>query len=253
MSSNQLLLKCLACLLGILLCATRVFASDTRTFVIGVEDYPNFLPYSAYQNGEYSGLGKDILDEFARQRGYVFEYRVLPLKRRDHLFVEGKLDFIFPDNPLWVRELKQSKVVHYAPMLEFVDGTLVLSENVGKGITHIKRLGVPLGFTPVAYYPFIERGEMKMEEWPDYDSLYQGLIKKRLDAAYMNTRIASHYWRHQMQQPSSPVVADTSLPYIEDYWHLSSIRHPEVIAEFHRFLDENPELIAAFKKRYAFD
>lgn len=83
------------------------FSASKKHFSIGVEDFKNFLPYSDYRDKKYSGLGKDILDLFAKQKGYIFEYYVYPLKRRDRMFVKKRLDFIYPDNPNWVTNLKK--------------------------------------------------------------------------------------------------------------------------------------------------
>ena len=48
-----------------------LYAKD-QIYTIGVQDYENYLPYSQYKNDVYSGLGKDILDLFAKKKGYVF-------------------------------------------------------------------------------------------------------------------------------------------------------------------------------------
>ncbi|MBV8636386.1 MAG: hypothetical protein JO002_17980, partial [Burkholderiaceae bacterium] len=53
--------------------ASCVWANE-RTFTVGVEDYPNFLPYSEFKNDTYGGLGRAILDAFAKKHGYKFEY-----------------------------------------------------------------------------------------------------------------------------------------------------------------------------------
>ncbi len=94
-------------LLAGLLVMGAVQAADKKTFSVGVEDYKNWLPYSEMKNGVYGGLGKDILDAFARQMGYTFTYEPYPLKRRDRLFVDGQVDLSFPDNPNWVVEMKK--------------------------------------------------------------------------------------------------------------------------------------------------
>lgn len=151
-------------------------------------------------------------------------------------------------------DLKQDKQVHYAAMLEFIDGTVVLRNNVGKGVENIKVLGLPLGFTPAPYFDLIEKAQIKIEEWSSYDGIYQGLINNRLDAAYMNTRIANYYWKNKVNGDAlSPVVADMALPYIEDYWYFSSIRYPSVVEEFQSFIKKNEKLINALKLKYQFD
>ncbi|MBV8657587.1 MAG: hypothetical protein JO142_07165 [Burkholderiales bacterium] len=60
---------------SLMLCtAIQCGAADAKTVGVGVgvEDYRHFLPYSAFHDGMYGGLGKDMLDAFAKDRGYTF-------------------------------------------------------------------------------------------------------------------------------------------------------------------------------------
>lgn len=239
----------------LLLCAQPVGAAEqptSQTFTVGVEDYENFMPYSEYSNGRYGGLGRAILDAFAVHKGYRFDYRVYPLKRRDWLFMQGKLDFSFPDNPNWVAELRAGLDIAYAPMLDFIDGVLVLPEHKGKGLERLKVLGIPLGFTPYPYASSIESGAVRVEESADYDSLYLKLIKRRVDGVYVNIRIAKYYWAHIQKSEKVLFTFDPGLPYASGQWYLSSIRHPAVIEEFEAFMRDNPQLIDRLKRQYGF-
>lgn len=247
------LLHSLILLLSLLALANTAQAADTRkTFTIGVEDYTNFLPYSDYKDGKYGGLGKDILDIFAKQQGYTFTYLVYPLKRRDRLFVDGHVDLAFPDNPNWVADLKKQLNISYAPMLEFTDGVLVRGENMSKGIARIKVLGIPLGFTPYPYQQLMSTGTLRVEESSNYDGLYQKLILKRVDGAYMNTRIAQYYWSKIQKQEHAPVMYDPDLPHASGYWYLSSHKYPKLIDEFKKFMQSNKVEIDELKQRYEF-
>jgi len=228
-------------------------AADPKSFTVGVEDYHNFLPYSAYHDGNYEGLGKDMLDAFAKEYGYTFNYVVYPLKRRDSEFVRGKLDFAFPDNPNWVADLKRQVRIAYAPMLEFTDGVLVRRENMGEGIARLKVLGIPLGFTPYPYQQLMSTGALRVEESPDYDGLYGKLIIKRVDGAYMNTRIAKYYWSKIRKADQPPIVYDPDLPHASGFWYLSSIRYPKVVNEFKQFLSTHKVEMDELKARYGFE
>lgn len=226
--------------------------NDTTTFTVGVEDYKHFLPYSEVKDGVYGGLGKDILDAFAKERGYTFIYKIFPLKRRDQLFIQGKLDLAYPDNPNWVADQKRNVNISYAPILEFTDGVLVRPENVGKGISRLKVLGIPLGFTPYPYQQLMTSGALRVEETGNYDSLYEKLILKRVDGAYMNTRIARYYWTKIRQFDQTPVVYDPDLPHASGQWYVSSQKYPKVIDEFKKFMISHKEKIDELKKRYEF-
>lgn len=227
-------------------------AADKKTFTIGVEDYKNWLPYSEVKNGVYGGLGRDILDAFSRQMGYTFIYEIYPLKRRDRLFVDGQVDLAFPDNPNWVVDMKRELKISYAPMLEFTDGVLVRPENLGKGVGQLKTLGIPLGFTPYPYQQLMSAGALRIEETGDYDALYEKLIMRRVDGAYMNTRIARHYWTKIRKLPQVPVVYDPNLPHASGQWYLSSHKYPRVVEEFRRFMQTNKAEVEELKKKYNF-
>ncbi|OEZ63896.1 MULTISPECIES: ABC transporter substrate-binding protein [unclassified Duganella] len=242
---------CLA--LGLMvLCVSARGQNAPVVFSVGVEDYPNFLPYSEYHNGEYRGLGRAIMDAFAEQMGYRFEYRALPLKRRDAMFVQGKLDFAFPDNPNWVAELKRNVRVRYAPLLEFTDGVLVKRKDMGKGVAHLKVLGIPLGFTPYPYQQLMSTGAIRVEESGGYDGLYDKLIAGRVDGAYMNAQIADYYWTRIRPNQEIPIVYDPDLPHASGHWYLSSINRPQVVEELNNFIKKNQSLINDLKKQYGF-
>lgn len=231
---------------------TAQFAQAAPVFTVGVQDYENYLPYSEYKNGEYRGLGRAILDAFAKENGYVFQYVVYPLKRRDLQFVIGKLDFAFPDNPNWITDQKKGKNISYAPMLEFTDGVLVRPEDLGKPVTRIKILGIPLGFTPYPYSSYIDSGAMKLDHSSAYDKLYEKLVVKRLDGAYMNTRVAAYYWSNILGWEEAPVRYDANLPHATGYHYLSSMHYPEIIEQFKKFMIDNKAMIDNLKKQYRF-
>ncbi|MBA5690576.1 substrate-binding periplasmic protein [Rugamonas apoptosis] len=233
-------------------CGVTQLALAAPVYTVGVQDYENYLPYSEYKHGEYRGLGRAILDAFADKYGYVFRYIVYPLKRRDMQFVAGNLDFAFPDNPNWITDQKKGVKISYAPMLDFTDGVLVRPDDVGKPISHIKTLGLPLGFTPYPYSSYIESGAIKLEPTSTYDKLYQKLVLKRLDGAYMNTRVAQYYWSHIHRRGEVPVRYDASLPHATGYHFLSSIKYPAMIEEFKKFMVENKTMIENLKKQYQF-
>lgn len=232
--------------------AIQTQGAEKRVFSIGVEDYEHFMPYSQFKNNRYEGLGKAILERFAAEKGYRFDYQVYPLKRRDRMFVEGQLDFIFPDHPYWVMDLKQGLDIQYAPMLEFTDGVVVLPENKGKGLEALKRMGLPLGFTAYQYLDAIKAGKIEVKEI-GYDGLYRQVINRRVDGAYVNIKIARYYWQRQGgTNKQSPIVFDPDLPHATGFWSLSSQKYPTVIKEFRAFMRDNPQLIETLKQEYGF-
>ncbi len=248
MKRRQLLLSPL--LASPLLAPAAAMAQGRRVYTVGVEDYENFLPYSEWKNGLYRGLGRDVLDAFAASRGFEFRYVVLPLKRRDATFVRGDLDFIFPDNPNWVTTLKGSLRIAYAPLMEFTDGVMVRPQDLGKGVSRIKVLGIPNGFTPYPYQQLINSGQMRIEESVQYDRLYEKLQRGRVDGAYLNTRIAEYYFAHVVREGGEAPVFDPDLPHASGHWYLSSYKHPAEVVAMREFMRDKAALISELKERW---
>lgn len=228
----------LALAAGLFLSGRSVLAQE---FVVGVEeiDYP---PFYSIENGRYSGLARDLLDEFARADGLKLTYRTFPVNRLYREFLNGALDFKFPDNLHWKGELKKGKKVFYSrPAIKFIDGVVVREDNLGKGLAHLKVLGVTMGFTPWSYLDLIKNGQLELVENPSFGGLLRQTIEGRVDGAYMNPVVA-RYQLAKMNQVSK-VRFDPQLPYLEDSYRLSSLKHPDIIERFNRFLEQEAETV----------
>lgn len=70
------------------LAVTRPAFAETRYTVL-VQDYPSLPPYSSYQDGDYQGFNRELLDLFAAHRGYAIDYVALPVKRLHFEFSSG--------------------------------------------------------------------------------------------------------------------------------------------------------------------
>ena len=97
-------------------------------FVVGVGDY-EYLPHHGLVDNQYTGYAREVLDLFAQKSGYTFTYRPLPWKRVILEYMNGDLDFIFPDNSYWDTEPKEGKDVYYSdPVVAYIDGVVVLRQ-----------------------------------------------------------------------------------------------------------------------------
>ena len=170
---------CLACAFS------TSHASDEITFIIGVEDN-QYFPHYSYEDGEYKGIGKQILDAFFTSKGYKFEYRALPVARLFQTFVDGDIDFKYPDNAFWSTTLKQGKGVIYSnAVMPSTDGVMVLPENLGKkSANQIEILGTIRGFTAPQWMGRVEKGEMILAENDNSKLLVKQVLAKRIEGAY---------------------------------------------------------------------
>lgn len=227
-----------------------VFASEKRTYVIGVEDN-QYFPHYTYVNGKYEGIGRDILDAFFASKGYAYEYKALPVARLFQSYLDGSVDFKYPDNAFWSMNAKQGKGVIYSnPVMPNTDGVMVLPENLGKKTANqIKILGTIRGFTAPQWMGRVERGEMILAENDSSTLLVKQVFAKRIEGAYGNIDVMRYILRNEYKDGAA-LMFDSSLPHTRDYYHMSSIKYPHIVYEFNVWLKENEKFISSLKHKY---
>ena len=72
-------------------------AEDKKNFIVGVQDYKQYQPYSFIKEKKYQGFNRVLLDMFAESKGYHFQYKPYPIKRLLNNLIYGKVDFKYPD------------------------------------------------------------------------------------------------------------------------------------------------------------
>lgn len=221
-----------------LLCMGSMNAAmaQQKTFTVGVEDL-EYYPQKSHKNGEFIGFGRELLDAFAKSRGYKFEYKILPLNRLflEHLKVKS-LDFQYPDNSYWEGHIRKGVTVYYSkPVMPYIDGVMVLPENKGRGMKDFKVLGTMTGFTPWNYLDLIKQKRVTVFENDSFIALLKQVSLKRVDGAYINVEVAKYQLRDMLRQPDS-LVFDPDLPHTRDFYYFSTVKHPKVIQEFNEFL-----------------
>lgn len=231
------------------LCCPAISIMAEETYVVGVGDY-EYLPYHGIEDGEYTGYARELLDRFAQYAGCRLIYRPLAWKRLVLQYIDGELDLIFPDNPQWSTKTKEgSQVVYSRPVALYTDGVMMLPENLGKGVDHLKRLGTIGGFTVWDYYDEIASGQIELEESSDIVPLLHLVLLNRIDGAYIETSVADYYLREHLQKPDA-LVFDGDLPHTQDSYYLSSIHSPELIETFNEFLDAEHDAIDMLRQKY---
>lgn len=227
--------------------------AQQKTFVVGVEDLEYYPQYS-HKGNEFIGFGRELLDAFAKSKGYKFEYKILPLNR---LFLENltykSLDFQYPDNSYWEAHLRKGVTIYYSkPVMPFIDGVMVLPENKGRGMTDFKVLGTMTGFTPWNYLDLIKQKRVTVFENDSFLALLMQASRKRVDGAYINVEVAKYQLREIVHRPDA-LVFDPSLPHTRDFYYMSSVKHPAIIQELNQFLASEVELYERIRKKLAIE
>ncbi|CAM3725748.1 substrate-binding periplasmic protein [Roseateles saccharophilus] len=220
-------------------------------FVIGVEDVDAAPIMSTGPDGELRGYVRDLLDRFASRHGHSFEYRPLPTRRLTAEHVAGRLDAVFPDNPNWKTTAKQgAHLVYSEPAVPFQDVVMVPAARRDQ-MPH--ELGIVRGYTPKRFQPLIEAGRLHVTEAGSPRRLIRMALAGRVDGVQVALPVA-RYQLMQLGQPGAlvPGTALPAAPY-EYHYRLSSARHAELVAQFDRFLHEEPAALAALQHRHGLD
>ncbi len=223
---------------------------SAQTFIVGVQNFEEYLPYSTYQNSDYSGFNRELLDFFASLHGYEFVYRALPIKRLYNELIEKKIDFKYPDSPQWSKELKTGIDVTYSEaIVEYIDGVIVKKEKLGNGMECLKILGMIGGYSPFVYLDLINEKKISIKENRVIGDLLRQVNFGRVDGAYLNIMV-SQYYIDKTFDSGIELMFDPDLPHSRGTRHLSSILHPDIIAKFNTFLIDYKDEIDALKSKY---
>lgn len=231
--------------------AAAADGAPVTQFAIGVEDLQYFPLHATNKGGEFSGYAREVLDAFAKQRGYTFRYVPLPINRLYVAFLqERSVDFKYPDNPKWKTQLRASLPMAYStPLVVSDEGALVLPHRVGRPLARIKSLGTVLGFTPWPYLTAIESKAIV----PAVDDTLVGLLRlalsERIDAVYANVDVANYVLAEKLNAPGA-LVLDPGLPHARSDFSLSSMRYPKVVTEFDAFLWREHALLRQLRSKY---
>lgn len=225
---------------------TQVLFAQKPTYTVGVEaiTYP---PYSQVENKEYSGPFKDILDRFASKNNIQFTYRPLPVARLYMEFYAKELDFKIPSNPYWQQDLKKKKnveIFYSAPVIHFTDGLLCKKEYQHP---ELKKIGTVTGFTPWDYLDDIQKKKISLNENPHTEGLLQQAIMERVNCAYINISVGKYYLTHVLKKKDA-LIFNKNLPHTKSSYHLSTLKHQDLLKKFNAFLKAESDFIKAKQK-----
>ncbi|MDQ3233565.1 MAG: transporter substrate-binding domain-containing protein, partial [Pseudobdellovibrionaceae bacterium] len=227
-----------------------VFASfpvRADVYTVGVE-YLEYYPAYNYIGHPDASASKDILDDFANKSGHQFKYVALPVSRLYEKFLDGTVDFKFPDHPDWQSGIKTGKAVLYSdPVFEYIDGLLVLDKAKLKNLADLKKIGSFRGFTIWDYKKDIDQKRIKVKSYDSVRQLVMAGLKGSVDGIYLNIKVAQHYLSQiqSEQQGIGSLEFQDRLPFTRSNYRLSSIQHGQVLQQFNQYLQDN----AAFVQR----
>lgn len=225
---------------------------DKKEYLVGVEEIDQ-LPYYGYANGksnEYEGLFRELLDDFAKKNNMSFVYKKLPIERLWHDFMDEMIDFKIPDNTNWRNDLKSNnkKEIFYSDaIVPFIDGIMVLSSNKNKGMSELKKISTPRGFTPFPYLSLIEEGKIISKAIGSQASGIKQVLVGRVDGYYGNIVVVKKILRDMGK--NDQLVFNPNLLHDKSNYHLSTIKHPKIIKLFNQYLIKNEKFVSKLKRK----
>lgn len=231
-------------LLGLLLVTVSTFC-QAKHFVIGVQDI-SYFPLYDFPNPSFA---KELLDKFAEKKGYTFDYLPLPIKRINNWFSDNNIDFKFPDNSRWLGgDFDYDQVTYSEPIVELIACAVVSKNNRTITQQEVKKLGTLLGFHPTLWLDAIAQGKTELIESPSTLNIVRQVVFGSVDATNIEPNVVFHHLR-LLKQEHTLVIAD-HIPFETYHYHLSTIKHQDILEQFNQFLRDNKPFIESLKKRY---
>lgn len=218
-----------------------------KEYVVGIENI-DYYPHYDFASAEPRGYFYELMTLFSKHSGHTFKYRNMPIKRL-YVAANDGLDLIYPDNPRWQPYLPVAYTKTYSePVIYSLGSTMVLPELRHISVARVKNLAVIHGFTPSRWLELKTAHTFRIVDVPDASSALGLLLKKRVDAAVVEYNVAQYYLKQHNK--SGGLVFAEELPFTEMPFLLSSVTHPELIAEFNQFLITEKQAIKALKQKF---
>lgn len=233
----------------IVLCCFLHVPVQAETYSVASQNF-NYYPHYNFQSDTDKGFIWAVLQEFSEFSGHEFTYHPMPVLRLQRELEKGSIDLIYPDNPLFNNNQTFAKGKYYSDtIVRTLGGTMVKSSRLGENINTIKRLSIPLGFTPqLDWVNLIDSQKVTLIEVVTPIAELQLLALDRVDAAEVD------YFVSQYQLQNNPdfkqLKFNPELPNSEVEFKLSTIKQAWLVDEINDFIRSQPELIEKLKLQY---
>ncbi len=236
----------------LLLCFSFTWAiiPPAQSLTLGVE-ITNYSPYYYLDNKQqYQGAAREVFDLFTRVNTLKIRYSPMPVPRLFNEFVKGTVDLKFPDNPLWSASLHSDVKVFYSESIFSVRESLLVLKQEGVEIPkqEIKKVGTILGFSLPGIAKEVANKEFETIQTQEIDQLIHMLAAKRVEGVYFNESVALDLAKKLY--PKMTLAVHSQYPAFNYAYHLSSIKHPELVTSFNQFLISHAEQVAEIRRRY---
>ncbi|MGS2719360.1 hypothetical protein ACVCDT_02135 [Paraglaciecola aestuariivivens] len=223
--------------------------SHAGEFVVGVEDL-HYLPYFDFTNPSSRSFTKELLDQFALDSGHKLTYLPLPIKQFPRWLAEENIDFKFPDNEMWPKKFNvvELPISYSDEVVPMVAGTLVLNKHQNVPHTFIKSVGTITGFHTTFWREKIDQGEVTLFEDPSPRILVQYLVNGLIDGLVIDIAVANKELENL--NVTERLVYSDKLSQNSYSYKLSTIKYPQVIAEFNQWQKQNQRFVNELRREF---
>jgi hypothetical protein len=224
-------------------------SAQAEKYIVASQNF-NYYPHYNFQSHTDKGFIWAVLQEFSKFSGHQFIYNTMPVLRLQRELEKGNIDLVYPDNPLFNNNKIFAKGKYYSDtVVRTLGGAMVKSSRLGKPISEILRLSIPLGFTPqLGWESLIDAQQVTLIPVVTPMAELQLLALDRVDAAEVD------YFVSQYQLQNKPEFNqfkfDPSLPHSQVEFKLSTIKQTRLIDEINNFMRIHANLINALKLQY---
>lgn len=218
-------------------------------YIVASQNF-NYYPHYNFQSPTDKGFIWAFLEEFSQFSGHQFTYQPMPVLRLQRELEKGTIDLVYPDNLLFNNAQTYAKGKYYSDTIaETLGGTMVKSSILGRDISTIKRLSIPLGYTPqIGWSKLIEAKKLTLVPVVTPLAELQLLALDRVDAAEVD------YFVSQYQLQNNPEFRDfkfdPTLPNSKVEFKLSTISQTWLVDEINDFMRSHPQVIERLKLQY---
>lgn len=190
--------------------------------------------------GNFNGYLFDLMEAWKKETGIELIYTVTPIKRISMLALNGQIDMVVPDNPVWAAEGYKKKVtVTYSnPVVEIHGGFIRLRDapDTMKIRERVPVIGSTLGFSHVLIQNDIDEGRVVIHEVAHATSLMGLLRANRVDSIF--GAVPSLIKLGNQSIGNGSVMQDKSLPEEFVTYHLSAAKNHEQVLRFNQWLEK---------------
>lgn len=219
-----------------------------KKYKVAISDASGYPLMSSSKKGD-KGMAWAILQQFATENNIEFEYVSKPTSLMQAALESGEVDFLFPDNPEWSQYRSKTAPNQYSgPIVTGVSSSFVRAENVDLPSSFVKKVAIPFGFSAFSWHDLIKQNHAKAVPIRDIRAILYSVHTGRTDAADVEYNIAMSIINDD--ERLSNLVPHPDLPNQPVYYHLSSIKHGDVILELSDFLKSHEPLVSELRNKY---